>query len=217
MADQTPVPVPTQTVGLALLEILKSAASVITATAVIGGFLYVVAGPFVVAKADDYIAAKTQGQFDAMNARIEGLNSRFDQVLEAVRDVEAGMNSLPREEYIDAKGGGVVVDPFRVYRPGETVQITYTLRRTLPCATIVQVRFLRDGAIDTSLSYERPSTRVAIGLEHQPFTVSVTLPEDMPPGNYAYAPLLIPDRTECPREPLVVFPTSGYFRVGAAS
>lgn len=107
--------------------------------------------------------------------------------------------------------------PFAVARPtrvkaGDRIAITYSLRRNEPCETAVNARWYSvtmDG-VAPEFSSSFPAARAPVTQEFNPQGFVVTVP-DLPSGEWAYAPELVPGG-ECAGDP-PIYPPPAYFEV----
>jgi hypothetical protein len=155
----------------------------------------------------------------AVEPRIDDwMEDRDRPLLDRLTAIEASLANIQSQitgkkiSVIEFTGGGMVPKP-GPFKPGQTVAITYLLRRNLPCATRVQARFLEGatGQIDTSLTYEFTATRAPVSREYSLFTVRLRLPDNIRPGKWSYAPLLEPK--DCQGIDNVQPPISEFFQV----
>ncbi len=137
-----------------------------------------------------------------------------------VADIEADLTIIKNRTtrlvlpFIEFSGSGKI-SRNAVIEPGGKVSITYVLRRNLPCDTDVMVQFIRQktGRIDTSMSFTFKATKARVSEDFGVFTADIQIPDDMPPGEWAYAPRLHP--VGCNGVPDVQAPPSDFFTVRA--
>lgn len=173
---------------------LVNTASLIGSISALVGISWVLFGGFV----DDYLSG-----------REKLIIERLDVIEKSISAVKA---SIGGAAYIEFNGRGNI--PIKQdYQPGQSVTIMYNLRRNLPCRTTVQVRFMngRTMQVDSSLTYEIPATQARVLPDFSNFPVQVRLPGDIPPGEWAYAPLLLPE--DCNNQRPIEPPVSDFFTV----
>lgn len=74
------------------------------------------------------------------------------------------------------------------------LEVTYVLRRTIDCPTSVLVRFWSHdkNALAYVADSPTPAVRAPVTTSFNPFTLTVRVPEALPPGRYSYFPELTP-------------------------
>lgn len=127
--------------------------------------------------------------------------------------LEASVDALSngRPKVITFEGGGIVAFP--TVRRGSSIAVTYILRRSIDCQTVINVRFWdhQVNTIEGSGSYQIPAVRAPVSPDLSPFTVRVRIPADLPPGRYSYAPEIVP--VDCGVYGPIVAPMSQAFDV----
>lgn len=99
-------------------------------------------------------------------------------------------------------------------RAGDPLSIQYQLQRTESCTSTVIVRYYSYtlGGFDPRFTQPpRPTTRAPVTAVARPFKIVLTTPADMPPGDWAYAPEIIPGH-DCSRSE-VIYPPYADFTV----
>lgn len=157
-----------QQVGMGLFNLLKSAVAMFTALGAFCAALWWAMEP----RVEEWLEARIEGALATHNAPSNFL-------------------------LVESPGLVLGKGPFE---PGGVVPVMFLVQRLQGCATDVEVRFIRSatGNVDSSLTYLIPATRAPITQNAQPFVVSVRLPDNMPPGEWIYAPFLTPSLVECP-------------------
>ena len=115
---------------------------------------------------------------------------------DGIRDLDVSVRSLLNQKpnIIDYIGGGVIKRSYAQIRAGNTINIVYVLRRNASCSTDVTVQFFDhdNNVIRGSLNYTIRATQAPVSKEFSIFTVPVRLPDNMPDGNFSYAPIITP-------------------------
>lgn len=106
-------------------------------------------------------------------------------------------------------GAGKIAVP-RV-KAGGRVAVTYVLRRTIDCETMIRVRFFDYSDNTTVNAYDIPAVRSPVSPTFNAFTVRVAIPKDMEPGVYSYFPEIVP--LNCGVYGAIVPPMSDVFEV----
>lgn len=137
---------------------------------------------------------------------LETLKSLADRV--AV--IEARVPELQVLEYRD----GAEVEP-QVILPGERITITYLQRRNFICPVQIFARFysVERKGFDVDLEYEFRGTRAEIDTKFEPFSIVLTLPDEIVPGRWGYAPEIVPSEDCISTTP--IYPPPAYFTVEA--
>jgi hypothetical protein len=176
-------------IGIALRSLLFETAKLVAA-------LTTIAIPIITwvpAALDRYLTAKLSDltvSFERLDARVSLIQAPFVEFL--------GIGLISK------KG------PFT---PGNIVEVSYQVKRNLPCRTTVVIRY-KDAVtnrINTELTDEITATQAPITEDYVEFTVSLRLPERMPKGRWSYTPILLPE--DCNGVAPVMVPASEYFDV----
>lgn len=151
-----------------------------------------------------------------LDERMSAVRTEIDETEQVLTKIRQHLEFLPQPQVVEFDGRGSV-DTSITYEAGGVVPVTYQLRRTSTCNTIVVVRFYNHdlSRVDTSLTRRLPATQAAITQRDQLFTVDVALPEHMRPGVYSYVPIVTPDYSDptCLGYEDVVPPQSDRFTV----
>lgn len=117
-------------------------------------------------------------------ARLDTLEKRVEAGFKS-----AGANAAP--EVLEFSSATGVAYP-EVAAPGETVFVSYLMRRTINCSTDVRVQFYDHARtiLASEHSYTVEAVRSRISTEFDVVTVPVRIPPTLPEGVYSYAPRL---------------------------
>lgn len=194
-----------QDFGWGLGRFLVEVGKILAALSIAGGALWFAFQPRVEGWLEEWLDQQDAARNTAVFSRFESLDAQLDVIIRAIGSTRAA--------FIEFRGTGVVQNEGPI-SPGDIVTIHFQLRRNVPCPTSVEVRFFSAdlNAIDSSLTYIIPATRAPVTSDFMSFTVRLRLPADMPPGRYAYAPVLVPEgcNNYGPETP----PMSEFFNVG---
>lgn len=142
-----------------------------------------------------FLADDVVNEWMAMPSRIASIEKRLGE---------------PRTPFVEFRGSARMW-PEQVI-PGQTVLVSYLLRRNRNCETVVERRFQRvnDAVIDPQLITRGPAVETPLTLDFALSTEVLTIPGNILPGMYAYRPVLY-----CNGE-LPVIPPVIFFEVKAA-
>lgn len=75
---------------------------------------------------------------------------------------------------------------------GDSVLFTFLMSRVISCDSKIVVRFYNPSirSIMHSYSYTIDTQKAQVSDEFRPFTISIRIPDDLPPGDYHYNPLI---------------------------
>lgn len=146
-------------------------------------FLTLIAALSFIFTAIGYSAAKLT-DIASIPERLEAVEISVDQTNLLLRGF--------RPEIVDFRGVGIVADN-QIFA-GDTITVTYTLRRNVACETDIRVNFYNHdtNSMSAQYSYTIPAIRSPVSKDYSHFPVEIRIPEDLPEGIYSYAPLIIP-------------------------
>ena len=106
-------------------------------------------------------------------------------------------SQLAPPNLLDVAGNGIIHNPKKVYRPGESVRIGFILRRNGPCNSHIEAGFIdQNGLFRSQYSYTTPSRKAAMTSDYIFFVIDITLP-NLPDGWWTYHPILeVTENTE---------------------
>lgn len=177
----------------------KGAAALIIAIGVVWAALWWALKP----RIDDYFDSRLA----EFRTEMSSLSTQLTRIENALPD--------PRP-FIEFKSGGHLPQT-RNFKPGETVTFLYQLRRNRSCPSEVQANFWSYdlNSIASEYTYRFSAIQATPSLDFGLFSVRVRIPGDMKPGDYSYAPIIIPDADACPSDTPVQVPPSEFFTVEA--
>jgi len=196
---------------------LRNVAAVIIAMGVLGTFGWRLASPSVDAFLQERLiehAAALETASARRDADAAQLRSELARLIASVDGIAARLP--PERPFIEFQSGGRLVAPDgAVFAPGDDVPFLYYLRRNRDCPSTVRIQFYdaNINAITARYSYEIPAVQAAPSFGFQAMLIEVTLPDNIRPGLYSYAPRIIPDRLQCPGEADVTPAPSDFFEV----
>lgn len=121
---------------------------------------------------------------------------------------------LPIIQLVEFQSVAVAIPPRA--RPGERITISFTLRRNSACAAEFIDRFYSFdlGAVDPHYTTQpRAVARAAVTQDFRPWSRVLTIPDDLPPGQWALSAEITP-LGECLGQP-PIYPPLAHFEVVA--
>ena len=133
--------------------------------------------------------------------------ARLEATTEQIR---RQLNSDSELRILDILGNGLITSegPFT---QGESVPLFYMLRRNISCDTMVTPIFY-DVSINLSIQGNPfPAQKAPVTTGYNPFRIGLTIPNDLPDGEYIYIPLIKP--IDCGEYDEIRIPSSTLFTV----
>ena len=120
-----------------------------------------------------------------------------ENVADIQREVAQVQSALTSDVFspriVDFQGRGIIL-PSQELEPGDTFRVLYNLRRNASCDTDVLPIFYD---VDKNLSVTGPVTpavKAPVTVSYILFPLRITLPPNIPPGRYVYAPEITPKK-----------------------
>lgn len=138
--------------------------------------------------------------------------TEWRDVPERLFAMEARLASFPgaqSPELLEFRGRGIIASPS--VRAGGRIAVTYVLRRSIDCPTVIRVQFYDFGNNTLVGAGDVPAIRSPVSQNFSAFTVRVAIPADLPPGRYSYFPEIVPQN--CGVYGAVTPPMSDIFEV----
>lgn len=109
-------------------------------------------------------------------------------ILSEQASLKSLINEVSRPTVLDFQGPAYIVDKKDFYRPGETVQLMYFLRRNVTCRTQLDLDFLE---VNRNIVYSAGQTiarQAPVTDGYISFPVDILIPPSIPDGVYSYWP-----------------------------
>jgi len=109
-----------------------------------------------------------------------------------VAEINARLGPITQPHLVEFHGHGMIVSDDEVYRPGGQIRILYNLRRNADCATELEYSFVN---VDTGSIISTGTGRAVqapVTEDYTYFLLSLTVPQNLGPGRYAYFPRITP-------------------------
>ena len=154
----------------------------ITSLAILAGALWFLARPYMVPFLED-----NAQQREAIASNTEAVND----LSKALTALVLTLSEDDSSKFIVFGNPVIELDEKEFYTPGNTIRVGYSVRRKVSCETTVVNRWLEVNSGQYYYGVPFQSVKAPVTHEFIFFPISITVPE-LPPGDYVYAPVLIP-------------------------